>query len=118
MIAILFAFFSHLLHEADIVILGQVSILKEIGAIVRGHRLDQMLDDFVGDERMAEVKLSHVGLENMLVIRTRYHYRHNPTYLSIGNFLETLEDLLGRVLILGHTDHKPDELFEAHAGIL
>jgi hypothetical protein len=40
------------------------------------------------------------------------------TYLAIGYFPETLEDLLGSVLILCHADHKPNELFKAHSGIL
>ena len=36
------------------------------------------------------------------------------TYLPVGDLPETLKNLLGCVLILGHTDHEPDELLERH----
>ena len=40
--------------------------------------------------------------------------KHEVTYFPIGNLPETLKDLLGRVLILSHTDHESDELLESH----
>lgn len=117
LLAILFAFFSHLLHKADVVILGQVSVFEEIGPIMCGHSFDQMLNHFIRDEGMAKIKLCHIGLYNTLVgertIKTRVE-----TYLAIGNFLETLEDLLSGVLILGYADHESNELLEANPCVL
>ena len=36
------------------------------------------------------------------------------TYFPVGDLPETLKDLLGRILVLGHTDHEPNELLESH----
>lgn len=40
--------------------------------------------------------------------------RDEVTYFPIGDLPETLKNLLGRVLIFGHTDHEPNELLESH----
>ena len=75
---------------------------------------------------MAEVEFRDVGLERrkkqcvlawemrILDEREREGQRGNNIYLPIGNLPETLKDLLGRVLILGDTDHETDELLERH----
>lgn len=52
----------HLFHEADVVELGQIAVLEHVGAFMLGHGLDQVFDDFVGDERMTEVEFGDVGL--------------------------------------------------------
>ena len=38
----------------------------------------------------------------------------SDNHLPVSDLLETLEDLLSRVLVLGHADHEADELLERH----
>ena len=45
--SILFLLFNHLLHEADVIKLGQVTVLKHVGTFMLGHGLDQVLNDLV-----------------------------------------------------------------------
>lgn len=50
LLPILLLLLYHLFHEADVVEFGEVAVLKEVGAVVLGHGLDQVLDHFIGDE--------------------------------------------------------------------
>ena len=54
------------LHEADIIVLGQVAVLLQIRPFVCGHALHQVVDYFVRDQRVAQVKLGDVGLTTVL----------------------------------------------------
>lgn len=61
-IPFLLVLLDHLFHEADVVELGQITVLEHVGALMLGHGLDQVFDDFVGDERMAEIEFGDVWL--------------------------------------------------------
>ena len=61
-IPLLFVLLYHLLHEADVIELGQIAVFQHVGAFMLGHGLDQVFDDFVGDKGMAEVELGDIGL--------------------------------------------------------
>ncbi|GJC90913.1 hypothetical protein ColLi_13751 [Colletotrichum liriopes] len=84
---------DELVHERNVVVLRHASVLGRVRAAVRGDDLDELIDDLVGDEGVAEVHLSDVGL-------------------AVGYLAEGLEDLLGRVLVLGDVDHEADELLK------
>jgi hypothetical protein len=117
----MFVYFSHFLHEANVVVLGQIPVLEEIGAIMCRHRLNQVLNNLVWNKRVSEIQFCDIGLQEELVTVARENFqilKKRFTYLAISNLLETLEYLFGCILILCHTDHKPDELFEADSGIL
>jgi hypothetical protein len=43
------------LHIGDVVEFGYVAVFLHVGALVRGHGGDEVFDDFVGDEGVAEV---------------------------------------------------------------
>ena len=87
---------DELLHEADVVVLGLAAVVGHVGPAVGRDDLDELVDDLVGDERVAQVHLGDVGL-------------------AVSHLLERLEHLLGRVLVLGDVHHEPDELLEADA---
>lgn len=53
-----------LLHEADIIELGQVPILLQVRALVRGHRVDEVGDEVVRNEGVAEVEFRDVWLHH------------------------------------------------------
>ena len=57
-------FVNHPLHELDVVVLGQVTVLAQVRAFVRRHCFQEVFDNVVGDERVAEVNFRHVRLEN------------------------------------------------------
>jgi hypothetical protein len=50
------------LHIRNIVELGNVAVLLHIWALVLGHGGEEVFNDFVGDERVAEVEFGDVGL--------------------------------------------------------
>jgi hypothetical protein len=50
------------LHIRDVVKLGNVAILLHVRALVAWHGSDEVLDDFVWDERVAEVEFGDVWL--------------------------------------------------------
>jgi hypothetical protein len=50
------------LHVGDVVELRDVTVFLHVGAFVLGHRGDEIFDDFVGDERMAEIHFCDVWL--------------------------------------------------------
>jgi hypothetical protein len=52
----------HLLHKSDIVVFGDVPVFQKIWPLVLGHRVEKVLDEFVGDKRMSEIQLCDVGL--------------------------------------------------------
>lgn len=52
----------HPLHEGDIIIFGNVPILKEIRALVSRHRLNEIFDKVVRDEGMPEIEFRNIGL--------------------------------------------------------
>lgn len=53
----------HLLHEADIVILGQIPVLLKVWSIVWRHSFNEMFDYLVGDERVPKVELRDIWLQ-------------------------------------------------------
>ena len=100
------------LHVSDVVKLGHVPVLLHIRALVFGHRLDEVLDDLVGDEGVAEVEFCDVWLG---YIRTTSHLIAKVllvAYLSISNLLEAFEDLFCGILVFGLIDHEADELLK------
>ena len=50
------------LHVGDVVELGDVAVFLHVRAFVLGHAGDEVVDDFVGDEGVAEVELCDVWL--------------------------------------------------------
>lgn len=50
------------LHERDVIVLGHVAVFLGAGAVVRRHRLDELFDEFVGDEGVPEIEFGDVGL--------------------------------------------------------
>jgi hypothetical protein len=57
------AFGTHIpLHVGDVVEFGDIAILLHVWAFVFGHGGEQVFDDFVWDEGVAEVELCYVWL--------------------------------------------------------
>ena len=52
----------HLLHEAHVVVFREVAIFLQIGPAVGGHGGEEVGDEVVGDEAVAEVEFGYVGL--------------------------------------------------------
>lgn len=52
----------HLLHEADVVVFRQVAVFLQIRPFVGRHAGEEVLDELVGDEGVAEVDFGYVGL--------------------------------------------------------
>ena len=52
-----------LAHEGDVIVLGHTAVLLEIRSFVRRHGLEELVDDFIRDERVAKVKLGDIGLK-------------------------------------------------------
>lgn len=52
----------HTLHKSDIVVFCSVSVFLQVRPYVLGHRREQIFDQVVGNKRVSEVKLGHVGL--------------------------------------------------------
>jgi hypothetical protein len=50
------------LHVGDVVELGNVAVFLHIGAFVLGHRRDEVFNNFVGDERVAEIEFCDIWL--------------------------------------------------------
>jgi hypothetical protein len=50
------------LHVGDVVELCDVAVFLHVGSFVLGHGGDEVFDNFVGDERMAEVHFCDVWL--------------------------------------------------------
>jgi hypothetical protein len=49
-------------HIRNIVELGNIAVLLHIRSFVAGHRGDEVFDDFIGHERVAEIKFGDVWL--------------------------------------------------------
>lgn len=64
----------HFLHEANVVILCQVSVLQEVRAVVLRHRLDKMLNNFVWNERVSKIKFRDIGLQKKTVSVPDAHF--------------------------------------------
>ena len=52
----------HLLHKANIVVLGKVPVLEKIGTLMWRHALNEMVDNLVRNERVPKVKLRDIWL--------------------------------------------------------
>ena len=76
--------------------MGHATIGGHIWAAVSGDNFYKLLDHLVGNERVAQVHFSNVGL-------------------SVCDLSEGLEDLLGGVLIFSDLDHKADKLLKGDA---
>jgi hypothetical protein len=62
---VLSSFATHVsFHVRDVIELGCVAIFLHVGAFVLGHGGYEILDDFVGDKRMAEIEFRNVWLDN------------------------------------------------------
>ena len=57
----------HLLHKADVVVFRQVAVFLQVRAAVGGHGLEEVFDEVVRDEGVAEVELGDVGLLEGLI---------------------------------------------------
>ena len=99
------------LHQAHVVVLGELAVLSQVWPVVRRHRLHHLLDDFVGDECVTEVQLGNVRL---LAISLCINKRRGDTHLPVCYFPEAGQHLLRRVLVLRHVHHESDELLECH----
>lgn len=53
----------HLLHEANVVVLGKVPVLEKIGTVMRRHSLNKMVDNLVRNERVPKVELRDIWLQ-------------------------------------------------------
>lgn len=62
LLPILLVLLYHLLHEADVVEFGKITVLEEVRPFMLRHGLDQMFDDFVRDERVSKIKLGDIRL--------------------------------------------------------
>jgi hypothetical protein len=87
------------------------------------HRLHKVLNDFIWDERVAEVEFCDIGLQIHQLARVlsnllRISSGCGGTYLAVRNFAKALKDLLWSMLIFRYADHEADELFKANASIL
>jgi hypothetical protein len=51
------------LHVSDVVELGNVAVFLHVRTFVLGHRGDEVFDNFIGDERMAEIEFCDVWLQ-------------------------------------------------------
>lgn len=56
-------FFHHLFHEADVVVLGKLSVFQEIRAFVLWHCLDKVLDNFVRNKGVSQIQFRDIGLQ-------------------------------------------------------
>jgi hypothetical protein len=57
------SFLTHIpLHIGDVVEFGDVAVFLHVWAFVFGHGGEEVFDDFVWDERVAEVEFCYVGL--------------------------------------------------------
>ena len=54
--------FHHFLHEADVVVLGKLSVFQEVGTFVLRHCLDKMLDNFVWNKGVSQIQFRDIGL--------------------------------------------------------
>lgn len=52
----------HVLHEANVIILRQVSVFLQIGTFMLWHRGEKVFDQLVRDQRMPEIEFGDVGL--------------------------------------------------------
>ena len=52
----------HLLHEANVIILRHVSVFSHIWAMMLRHGVEEVFDELVRNERMAEVQLRNIRL--------------------------------------------------------
>ena len=52
----------HVLHEANIIVLRQVSVFLQIRTLMLGHSGKKVFDQLVRDQRMPQVEFGNVGL--------------------------------------------------------
>lgn len=64
--SILLVIFNHLVHKADIIKLLRITIFKHIWPMMLRHRLDQVFDNFVGDQRVSQIHFSDIRLRALL----------------------------------------------------
>jgi len=53
----------HILHEADIIVFGYISVFQEIWTIMLRHDLNQIINEVFRNERMPEVEFRYIWLE-------------------------------------------------------
>jgi hypothetical protein len=58
------AVMHHVLHEADIIIFGYISVLQEIWATMLRHDLKQIVNEVFRNKRMPEVKFRDIWLRS------------------------------------------------------
>lgn len=65
---LLFAFRIHVpLHVSDVIVLRDIAILLHIRTLVLGHSSDKIIDDFIRNEGVAEVKLCNIWLSSVSI---------------------------------------------------
>ena len=52
----------HVLHETDVIVLGQVPVFLQIGTLVLGHSGQKVFEQLVRDQRMPQVEFGYVRL--------------------------------------------------------
>ena len=119
----------HVLHEADIIILGKISVFLQVGAFVLGHGGKKIFDKFIRNQGMSKVEFGDIRLWNVLdgeqwrwgttIMRVVRWWSGKGTkaeigitHLAIGHLLKALKHLLRRVLIFGDRHHESNELLE------
>ena len=53
----------HPLHEADVIVLGKVSVFLQIGAFVLWHTGEKILDQLIRDQGVPKIDFRYVGLD-------------------------------------------------------
>lgn len=56
------SYIHHLLHETDIVVFRNIAIFEQIRAFVLWHGLQQILDKFIWNKGVTEIKFSNIRL--------------------------------------------------------
>ena len=62
---------GHLGHEADVVVFRKVAVDFEVGTGVFGHAVQEVFDEFVGDEGVAQVHFGNVRLNALVYLWKR-----------------------------------------------
>lgn len=52
----------HILHEADVIILGQVSVFLQIGTFMLWHTVEKVFNELVRNQRVPEIQFGDIGL--------------------------------------------------------
>lgn len=61
-----FTFGVHVaLHVGNVIVLGEIAVFLHVWPLVLRHGRNEVFDDFVRDERVAEVQLGNVWLKHV-----------------------------------------------------